>query len=105
MAGPPSRASDSRLATARPRSMYPALLRLMPLRRPARGIDSRRGVARRRSFHGGGRDVEKADDFVRIARTAHRRKALPDAAAIRLVGEPRVADHQHAAIGFAADES
>ena len=39
-----------------------------------------------------------------LPRASHRRQAPPDAPAVRLVGEPRVADHQHAAIGLGADQ-
>src|SRR5438046_6221812 len=51
------------------------------------------------------RRIEKCEHVHQIARTAHRRQALPDPATVWLIGEPRIADHQHAAIGLGADQS
>jgi hypothetical protein len=45
------------------------------------------------------------DDFRKFASSLHRRQALPDAAAVGLGYQSRVADHQHALIGFVADQA
>lgn len=46
---------------------------------------------------------KKRDSLARLARALERRQALPDALAVVLADEARVADHQHAAIAFVAD--
>src|SRR5437773_9857586 len=49
--------------------------------------------------------AEERLDVLQLARPAHRRQALPDPLAVGLVGETRIADHQHDAIGLRANEA
>ena len=61
---------------------------------------ARRQARRARSV--GARRRTRRDRLV--AGATKRRQALPDAAAVRLFDKPRVADHQHAAIGLVANQ-
>ena len=49
--------------------------------------------------------AEKLDDLGGIARALERRQALPDPLAIGLGNEAWIADHQHAAVAFIADQA
>ena len=48
--------------------------------------------------------ADDSNHFNKLFGASHRRQAVARAAAVRLVDQPRIADHQHAAIGLRADQ-